>query len=322
MNMRDHGGNLDEAMQRFGGTGWLDLSTGINRRPYPLPQIAPESWQALPTRARQTALTQAAHSAWSAHPDTHATALPGAQAAIQLVPRLTAKGFARVLGPTYNEHAACLTAEGWQVETVPLLSDLAGADLAIVVNPNNPDGQTHTPESLLALREKVGFLVVDESFGDVTPAQSLLPHAPQPGLIVLRSFGKFYGLAGLRLGFAFGPADLIAALKTMSGPWPISGPAIDVGIAALSNTQWADTMRAQLKNDAARADVLAAKAGWTLLGGTTLFRLYDTPDAQAAQDQLAKAQVWSRIFPWSSRALRLGLPGPEAEWDQLACALI
>ncbi len=320
--MRDHGGNLDEAMQRFGGTGWLDLSTGINRRPYPLPHIAPQSWHALPTRARQSALTQAAHSAWSAHPDTHAIALPGAQAAIQLVPRLRGQGRARVLGPTYNEHAACLTAEGWQVETVPQLSDLAEADLAIVVSPNNPDGQSHAPETLLALREKVGFLVVDESFGDVTPAQSLLPYAPQSGLIVLRSFGKFYGLAGLRLGFAFGPADLIATLKTMSGPWPISGPAIDVGIAALSDAAWATTMRAQLAKDAIRADALAAKAGWTLLGGTTLFRLYNTPNAKAAQDQLAQAQVWSRIFPWSATALRLGLPGPDAEWDQLSRALI
>lgn len=307
-------------MARFGGDVWLDLSTGINRRPYPLPLLALDSWQALPTRSRQSALVAAAAQAWGVHPQTHGIALPGAQAAIQLVPRLTVKGRARVLGPTYNEHAACLQAEGWQVDTVPNLADLAGADLAIVVNPNNPDGQSHAPETLQALRDQVGFLVVDESFGDVTPDQSLLPQAARPGLVVLRSFGKFYGLAGLRLGFAFAAPDTITALARMSGPWPISGPAVDIGIAALSDPAWANAMRAQLVVDAARADAMAAKAGWTVLGGTTLFRLYDTPDAAAAQKALATSQVWSRIFPWSPTALRLGLPGPEPEWHHLARA--
>ncbi len=131
----------------------------------------------------------------------------------------------------------------------------------MIVNPNNPDGRLHRPEDLLALRPKVGLLVVDESFGDVTPALSLLPHAGGPGLLVLRSFGKFWGLAGLRLGFALGGGGEIHALSQMAGPWPVTGPAIDIGMAALADQAWADKMRAQLACDAARADGLASGTG-------------------------------------------------------------
>lgn len=319
--MRDHGGNMDQAIARFGAGDWLDLSTGINRRPWPLPPLPETAWRALPTRADQQALAALAAQTWGAAPGVAGLALGGAQAAIQLVPRLAPPGRARVLSPTYNEHAACLAAEGWEVTPVPSLADLAGADLAVVVNPNNPDGQTHDPQALLALAGQVGRLVVDESFGDITPALSVLPRAGDPRLVVLRSFGKFYGLAGVRLGLAFGAPEVIARLSAMAGPWPVSGPAIAIGRAALADGAWAGAMRAQLAQDAARADALAAAAGWRLAGGTTLFRLYDTPGAAAAQEALARHHIWTRIFPWSDRLLRLGLPGPEAEWDQLARAL-
>lgn len=319
--MRDHGGNLDQAMARFGPGDWIDLSTGINRRPWPLPALSEAAWRNLPTKAAQASLVAQAAASWGVAAGAAGVALGGAQAAIQLVPLLRPKGRAAVLGPTYNEHAACLSAEGWQVSTVPRLADLAGADLAVIVNPNNPDGRSFAPETLLALVGQVGLVVVDESFGDVTPDQSLLPHAGCAGLLVLRSFGKFYGLAGVRLGFAFGTEADIAALSRMSGPWPVSGPAIEIGSRALADTVWAKAMRAQLAADAARADALAEGAGWQLVGGSDLFRLYDTGAAKAAQDRLARQQIWSRIFPWSETLLRLGLPGAEPEWQRLAAAL-
>ncbi len=319
--MRDHGGNLDQATKVYGQGDWIDLSTGINRRPWPVPALSAGAWCNLPTKAAQAGLVARASAAWGANPGSAGVALGGAQAAIQLVPRLRPIGRAAVLGPTYNEHAACLEAEGWQTKTVPDLAGLQGADLAVVVNPNNPDGRQFSPETLLVLVGQVGLLVVDESFGDVTPALSLLPHAGRAGLLVLRSFGKFYGLAGLRLGFAFGTAEEIAALTQMSGPWPTSGPALEIGTKALADHAWADAMRAQLAADAARADVLALSAGWRLAGGTELFRLYETGNAKAAQDKLAHHKIWSRIFPWSETLLRLGLPGPEAEWQRLENAL-
>lgn len=320
-DIRDHGGNLDQAMAAYGAGDWIDLSTGINRRPWPLPEISAAAWRNLPTKAAQAALVTQAAASWGATHDAKGLALAGAQAAIQLVPRLRAPGRAVVLGPTYNEHAACLVAEGWHADTMADLASLEGADLAVVVNPNNPDGRHFAPETLLALIGRVGLLVVDESFGDVTPALSLLPHAGRAGLLVLRSFGKFYGLAGVRLGFAFGTAEDIATLSRMSGPWPISGPAIEIGTRALADHAWADAMRTHLAADATRADALAAAAGWRLAGGSDLFRLYDTGDAKAAQSRLALHQIWSRIFPWSDRLLRLGLPGPEPEWQRLTVAL-
>lgn len=319
--MRDHGGNLDQAMASYGAGDWIDLSTGINRRPWPVPDLPAAAWRNLPTRAAQAALVAQAAASWGAAEGVAGLALGGAQAAIQLVPRLRPKGRAAVLGPTYNEHAACLIAEGWQVDAVSDPADLVGADLAIVVNPNNPDGRSFAPEALLALVGRVGLLVVDESFGDVTPDLSLLPHPARGGLLVLRSFGKFYGLAGVRLGFAFGTAEDIATLSRMSGPWPVSGPAIEIGTRALADLAWAEAMRAQLAADATRADALARAAEWRLVGGSELFRLYDTGDARAAQDRLARHQIWSRIFPWSATLLRLGLPGPEPEWRRLEMAL-
>ncbi len=307
------------AQKRFGGTGWIDLSTGINRAPYPLPLLPKEAWTALPTQAATARLLAAAGTAYGSR--TPMLAIAGAQAAIQMIPRLSAPARARILAPTYNEHAATLRAAGWQVDEVTTLSALEGADLAVLVHPNNPDGRSYPREELLQLAAQVGRLVVDESFADARPYLSLAHKAGQERLIVLRSFGKFYGLAGVRLGFVLGSDTDISALAEIAGPWPVSGPAIAIGEAALSDRSWAEATVARLRSDTSRLDVLAQSAGWKPLGGTELFRLYDTPDAAATQDRLARHQIWTRMFPYSDRWLRLGLPGQPAEWDRLAAAL-
>ncbi|BAJ82864.1 putative threonine-phosphate decarboxylase/cob(II)yrinic acid a,c-diamide reductase (plasmid) [Acidiphilium multivorum AIU301] len=319
--MRDHGGNLDEAMAGFGGTAadWIDLSTGINRQPWPVPPLPPEAWTALPTKRALAALIEAARGVWGT--EAPMVALAGAQAAIQLIPHLAPPGRARVLAPTYNEHAAALRAAGWAVKEVSRLEELAGADLAVLVNPNNPDGRRIEPEALLALLPQVGRLVVDESFGDPDPALSLAAGCGRPGLIVLRSFGKFWGLAGVRLGFAIGPAADIAALAERAGPWAVSGPALEIGRRALLDTAWAEATRQRLAENALRLDALVARAGWELIGGTGLFRLYRTPEGTAAQARLARHRIWSRIFPARPDWLRLGLPGSEEEWKRMEAAL-
>ena len=317
--IRDHGGNIDMAQARFGGTDWIDLSTGINRAPFSLPSLPEQAWTALPTAAATARLLAAAGAAYRSQAPMLAVA--GAQAAIQLIPRLSAPARARILAPTYNEHAATLRAGGWQVDEVSALSALEGADLAVVVNPNNPDGRCYQRKELLRLAATVGRLVVDESFADARPELSLASDAGRERLIVLRSFGKFYGLAGLRLGFILGSEDDITALAEIAGPWPVSGPAIAIGEAALSDRAWAEAAVARLRADAPRLDALAQSAGWKLLGGTELFRLYDTPDATATQDRLARHQIWTRRFSYSDRWLRLGLPGSQSEWNRLARAL-
>ncbi|MEE4120323.1 MAG: threonine-phosphate decarboxylase CobD [Paracoccaceae bacterium] len=321
--MRVHGGDPGEAVARHGGApgDWLDLSTGINPVPYPLPDIPARAWAALPAEREIAELEGAARAAYGT--PAHVVALAGAQAAIQLVPHLGRGGAARVLGPTYEEHAGALLDGGWQVRQVREVAALAGAELAVVVNPNNPDGRRHAHGELRALAGRVGLLVVDESFADAEPALSLAPHLARDAarVVVLRSFGKFYGLAGLRLGFALAGHALAERLRTLAGPWRVSGPAVAVGRAALADTGWQDATRTRLAQDAARLDRLAAGAGWRLVGGTPLFRTYDVGDGTAEQERLARARIWTRAFPYAPSWLRLGLPGAEDGWARLARAL-
>ena len=320
---RDHGGNLDAAILRFGGApeDWIDLSTGINAQPYPVPPIPADRWNALPRKSDMAALCQAAKAAYRTSAEV--VALAGAQGAIQIVPSLRPLGEARVLAPTYNEHAGALRAAGWRVTEVAHTDALRGADIAVVVNPNNPDGASYPPEVLAELACDVGLLVVDESFGDPTPALSLAPRLDRlpENILLLRSFGKFYGLAGLRLGFALACPALAARIAAMAGPWPVCGPAIDIAIAALNDQAWQAETIARLTAEAARMDALAARAGWELVGGTVLFRTYAAPSAAESQNHLARAHIWSRIFPYSARWIRLGLPGTPEGWARLETAL-
>lgn len=319
-NNRDHGGNLDAALRIYGGDrgDWLDLSTGINPEPYPVGRVSPPAWAALPSETMLSSLKRAAASAYG----TDADVIPfhGAQGAIQAMPHLAETRRAGILTPTYNEHRAALVTAGWRVEDVTSLDALCGADMAVVVNPNNPDGRRVDPKSLTALARKVGLLVVDESFVETDEALSVAPNVSS-NVVVLRSFGKFYGLGGVRLGFALARGLIAERLADLAGPWPVSGPAIEIAIRAFDDAAWRAETHKRLAGDAKRLDTLAVSAGWDLVGGTSLFRTYATPNAVATQAALAQNRVWSRIFPYSDRWLRLGLP-PSDRWDQLEAAFL
>ena len=309
-NAKDHGGGLDAAAQTFGGTRetWIDLSTGINPMPYDVGAIPPNAWTALPDAGAQNALIDAARAFWNVPDGAAILAAPGASCLIANMPRLAAAGPVSIPGPTYNEHAAAFETAGWTVN---------GDDpvASVVVNPNNPDGRiwpsnTSSPQ----------LRIIDESFCDVTPNATHMADAATSGTVILKSFGKFWGLAGLRLGFAIGDPELIGALKNMLGPWPVSGPAQHIGATALRDLHWAAETRARLEKDSARLDTLMTAKGASVVGGTTLFRLYDVGDAAAWQTRLAQSHIWSRIFPYSDRWLRLGLPHP-LDWARLEDAL-
>ncbi|MDX5350695.1 MAG: threonine-phosphate decarboxylase CobD [Paracoccaceae bacterium] len=317
--MRDHGGNLDRARDLFGDGDWIDLSTVINRRPWPIPPLPTAAWTALPGADAESRLIEVA-ARWFRCPEAMVLPMAGASAPIQLLPRLLRPGRAAVLSPSYNEHGASLAAAGWQVALAADLPAMAGADLAVVVNPNNPDGREWPPEALAALASRVGTLVVDESFADPRPDLSLARCLPD-NAVVLRSFGKFWGLAGVRLGFALAAPPLLAGLREAQGPWAVSGPALEIGARAMADAQWADGEVVYHAEAGLRLDRLARGAGWQPVGGTHLFRLYATPDAGAAQARLARAHIWSRRFPYSPHWLRLGIPGSRAEWDRLTNAL-
>lgn len=308
---RDHGGRIDAAILRYGGQreNWIDLSTGLNPQPYPLPDLARDDWVALPDQAAQQALIDAARAFWAVPEGAMVLPAPGASALIARIPALAPAARVRITPPTYNEHAAAFGAQGWSVQTV------GPAEACVLVHPNNPDGQYWSAHDATA-----DLTVIDESFCDLMPRASLVQLAAHPGRIVLKSFGKFWGLAGLRLGFAIAQLDMIDRLSELLGPWPVSGPALRVGALALLDRDWTDRTRARLRQDAARLDDLMRAHGAELSGGTDLFRLYSVDDAAAWQDRLAHHHIWTRIFPYSDRFLRLGLPPPDG-WDRLRTAL-
>lgn len=305
---RDHGGGLDAAAARYGGAraDWIDLSTGINPAPYPIGALEEQDWTALPDAQAFNALTEAARRFWAVPEGAALLPAPGASALIARIPALFPKGTANIPPPTYNEHAASFRAAGWTLGETDAVR--------VLVHPNNPDGRLWSADDLAQIT------IIDESFCDVTPDASLIDLAARPNTIILKSFGKFWGLAGLRLGFAIGDPKLIARLAEFIGPWAVSGPALRIGARALSDVTWAAQTRARLAADTTRLDGIMRSHGADLVGGTTLFRLYDVAEAARWQDRLAEAHIWTRIFPYSDRWLRLGLPAPE-DWSRLSKAL-
>jgi cobalamin biosynthetic protein CobC len=314
--LRDHGGGLDAAIARYGGdrTTWIDLSTGINPHAFPVKNLPEACWRALPDRAAEDGLIAAARRFWAVPDAADVLAAPGASVLIANMPMLSRRGKVVIPHPTYNEHAAAFQEAGWEV----LDKDAGTATVRVLVNPNNPDGRHWTAPQMPA--PQANLTIVDESFCDVQPTRSLIPKTAEPGWIVLKSFGKFWGLAGLRLGFAIGPQAQIEKLRACLGPWPVSGPALGVGTAALSDMDWAAETRMRLAKDSARLDAMMQMAGAKVHGGTTLFRLFDVECAAHWQERLARHQIWSRIFPYNDRWLRLGLPH-DLHWPRLAAAL-
>lgn len=304
-----HGGGLDAACARWGGApeDWLDLSTGIAPWPYPIPHLPPGDWIRLPDRRAWEALRAAAAAAYAAPSPACVALSPGAQALIQRLPQIHPAQDVRVLGRTYAEHASRWRAAGATVRVVEDPADLIGAEVAVLVNPDNPTGRVLSQADLLALSQQVGLLVVDESFGDVDPSATLGALAARPGIVALRSFGKFYGLAGLRLGCAVAAPALAETIADALGPWAVSGPALRVGAVALADQSFALDQRARLTAQAATLDAHLARFDPTPCG-CALFRLIETRAAAALADHLAQDHILVRAFPERPGALRFGVP--------------
>jgi cobalamin biosynthetic protein CobC len=231
-----------------------------------------------------------------------------------------------LLGPTYAEHARAAALAGHVVSETGAVDALAGADLAIIVNPNNPDGRLLRRNDLIALAQarsaQRGLLVIDEAFMDVSsPDASLCTDVERGRVVVLRSFGKFFGLAGLRLGFAIAAPALAARLRALLGPWAVSGPAIAVGEIALADSAWIAATRARVAEEAARLDQVLRDCGLSVAGGTSLFRLVRIPRAAALYSQMGRAGVLVRRFAEHPQWLRFGLPPDEPAWNRLTEAL-
>jgi cobalamin biosynthetic protein CobC len=324
----EHGGDLAAARLLFPDAPepFINLSTGINPHPYPLPSLPPDIFARLPEPDAVDRLAMIAAEAYGVPSAAHVVAAPGTQILLPFVAALVPPGRAVVLGPTYAEHARAAALQGHAVSEVTDVAQLAGADLAIVVNPNNPDGRIVAKEALLAcaaaLRPHNGLLVIDEAFMDVGPPDaSLADETGRGNIVVLRSFGKFFGLAGLRLGFALAAPALAARLRAGLGPWAVSGPALAIGTTAFADAVWIAATRASSAEAARRLDGLLMQAQLDIVGGTSLFRLARTPAAPRLFDQLGRAGILARCFAAEPSWLRFGLPGDEPQWERLRAAL-
>jgi len=285
---------------------WADLSTGINPWPYPAPRASAAARGRLPDPERIAALEAAAARAFGVEDPARVLATAGAEAGLRLLPRVLAGESVWVKSPTYASHAAAWAEAGRRLAPSP-----DDADILVVVNPNNPDGALETPEALAlradAVADRGGWLVVDESFVETVGGASVAP-LEHPRMAILRSFGKFYGLAGLRLGFLVGDPDLIRRVRILQGEWPVSADAIAAGLAAYADRGWTETTRCRLGRHADQLDEVLTRGGLEVIGGTSLFRLTRAADAGRRFETLCAAGILTRPFADQPHWLRFGLP--------------
>lgn len=322
--MLEHGGRLQQAARRYGiaPADWLDLSTGINPNGWPVPDLPARAWSRLPES--DDGLEAAARDYYGTQ-----SLLPvaGSQAAIQALPLLRDACRVGVLSPSYAEHAHAWQRHGHATQAVAAaqVNDvIAGLDVLVLVHPNNPTGGRFAVQQLIdwhaQLAVRGGWLIVDEAFMDATPEASLAPLCPRAGLIVLRSLGKFFGLAGARVGFVLAPREILQALDAHLGPWTVSGPARAVATLALQDRAWQIQTRARLMQDAQRLQELLRASNLPPSGGSALFQWVPTPQAAVVHECLARQAILTRLFSEPS-SLRFGLPADEKQWQRLHTAL-
>ena len=324
-----HGGDLTAARARHGGgiDDWLDLSTGINPHAWPWQEGFPaDIWTRLPSAEALDHLLEVARQSYRVPDRADIVVAPGTQALIQWLPVLAPQGQVAVVSPTYGEHAASWQRAGFAValssRAMPLPET---ARHLVIVSPNNPDGHLFSRDEIMRLADEIarrgGWLVIDESFIDVMPEATLAGLCATRPVVILRSFGKFYGLAGVRLGFLIANPVVVARVRAALGPWCVSGPALAIGAPALADGAWASAMCVRLEEQAIALDAVLAGAGFSAMGGTPLYRLVRHRAARRIHAGLAAQQIWVRCFGHDAGLLRFGLPPDDAALARLAKAL-
>ena len=322
-----HGGELDRMQAAFPEVSapWIDLSTGINPWPYPIEKLAAEDFQSLPTASAFQACASALARAINA-PNDAVLLSPGSELMIRLLPSVLNVERVAILEPTYGDHAETWQRAGASItRSADPLSHTDQVDAVVVCHPNNPDGQVFSRDALLeahrTLAARGGFLILDEAYADLTPDLSLAEHGGAPGLIILRSFGKFYGLAGLRLAALLAPSDIRARLAEQLGVWPVSSAALEIGRRAYQDLSWQSDLRAKLKTAHQALDHVLQASALDLVGGTDLFRYVRVSDALGVWTHLAQQGIYVRKFQDQPNHLRIGLPKDQEETGRLKHAL-
>lgn len=328
-----HGGRLCVARSLFPDVPqpWIDLSTGINPHSYPAPRASARERNRLPEPTELARLEAVAAAAFNVSDPLRVVAAGGTENILRLLPYVLKLTSAIIVGPTYGSHADAWQRAGAEVRTIAdsdLLANAATNSAMTVVNPNNPNGRLLAREQLFSLHDALnrtgGALIVDEAFGDLEPQHCVSDIAGSdaaPRMIVLRSFGKFYGLAGVRLGFVIASPAIATRLRQLLGDWPVSVDALRAGLAAYADDDWAQRMRIRLSEAAQQLDELLVSGGMEIAGGTSLYRLARATNARARFTQLISHGVLVRPFDYDATLLRFGLPGSRQEWRRLAKAL-
>jgi L-threonine-O-3-phosphate decarboxylase len=326
--MLEHGGRLRRAAREHGIPlgQWLDLSTGISPFAWPLPPVPASAWHRLPED--DDGLVDVARDYYRAP-----SLLPvaGSQAAIQALPRLRPRSSVGVIAPGYAEHAQAWETAGHDVERLPsqrLIADAGRFDVVVLIHPNNPGGDRFQRDALLDLHARLaargGWLVVDEAFIDTTPENSLCAESGREGLVVLRSVGKFFGLAGARAGFVCAAPALLDALRERLGPWALSGPSRHVLKHALADREWQAVARQRMIMAGERLQALLDRHGLVDGDGCDFFQWRRHPRAPELHRALARCGVLTRLFEADGHtpaSLRFGLPPDDAGFDRLDAAL-
>lgn len=323
-----HGGRINAAQLLFPNAPlpWIDLSTGVNPYGYPIPEIAPQVWSRLPDDRAFSAIEDAARMRYNAPLQASVVAGAGVQSFIQILPRVFPRQRVAILGFTYAEYALTWGASGSTVEIVDTIEQLdKDFDVGIIVNPNNPDGRLVEKDQIVDLAQRFAkkdqLLIIDESFVDFYPQLSAVNLSILDSVIILRSFGKTYGLPGLRLGFALCSQQNESLLRQALGPWSVSGPALAIGLRALSDPDWVNRAAIKCRHDADCLDDLLKNAGFIAIGGTILYRLVQHEEAQRIFDKLCSHGILVRYFPEKQDWLRFGLPDDSKAWARLTKAL-
>jgi len=329
-----HGGDIKAAMMLAERAGcdagrkedWLDLSTGINPEVYPFSSVKTALWHHLPGTEERQALCDAAARYYGAPDANHLAPVPGSALLIQMLPHLL--GVHRkiaIVSPTYGDHQVAWECSGARVRGINTLEDAVMDEVTIIVNPNNPDGRCFESERMFELAGRItnagGWLIVDEAFGDLAPEKSFAPLTREHNLVVLKSVGKFFGLAGLRLGFAIARPDLCVRLSEHLGAWPVSGPALAIGTQAFNDQGWQLEMRQTLAEKSGRLNALLQKVGLFVRGGTSLFMLVDDERAPVLFNRLLAHKIYVRRFEYNANWLRIGLPHATHDFARLEEAL-
>jgi cobalamin biosynthesis protein CobC len=328
-----HGGRLGVARALFPDVPqpWIDLSTGINPRSYPAPRASARERNRLPEPTELAQLEAVAAGAFNVDDPARVVATGGTENVLRLLPYVLKHSNAVIAGPTYGSHADAWSRAGANVQVVAdadLPAHAKSASAMTLVNPNNPDGRVLAREQLQSLHETLdanrGVLIVDEAFADLEPRHGVADFAGTdvaPRMVVLRSFGKFYGLAGVRLGFVIASVSIATQLRQLLGDWPVSVDALRAGLAAYADHAWAQRTRDHLSRAAQRLDKLLVGSGMSIVGGTSLYRLARAPNARARFSQLISHGVLVRPFDYDATLLRFGLPAGSDEWRRVAAAL-